>query len=234
MMQLQSSGVLNPAASHMQGTGGAHPARGCHAQSREPRCRAGAAPGAWGLSRRCGLVGGEVEKGGPSCVENVAVNRRCALLRSPISRHKNQCHPAAHWQGPCHPCCTCPATLHSPATPCHPPSKGGSPYCSGRNSSREGRMLTHPAAAAGSGAGYMSEGCPPFCRMLGTATTRMPAAVAAATPAGASSITRQAEGGRPSRCATAMKQSGAGLPFCRGPSRSGGGGEQCDGQPNPP
>lgn len=97
-------------------------------------------------------------------------------------------------------------------------------------------MLTHPAAAAGSGAGYMSEGCPPFCRMLGTATTRMPAAVAAATPAGASSITRQAEGGRPSRCATAMKQSGAGLPFCGGPSRVGegaGGGEECAGQPKP-
>ncbi len=48
--------------------------------------------------------------------------------------------------------------------------------------------------------------------MLGTTTTRMPAALDACTPLGASSITRHCSGATPIFCAVARKQSGAGLP----------------------
>ena len=64
-----------------------------------------------------------------------------------------------------------------------------------------------PVEAAGSGGGYSDFG------MLGTRTTRMPAAVAACTPMGASSTTRHSSGGTPSRWAAAAKQSGAGFPL---------------------
>ena len=64
-----------------------------------------------------------------------------------------------------------------------------------------------PDEQSGSGLGYASKSL-----REGTTTTRMPAAVAACTPLGASSITKHSSTATPIFFAVARKQSGAGLP----------------------
>ena len=65
-----------------------------------------------------------------------------------------------------------------------------------------------PVAAPGLGSGYAAA-----FRREGITMTRMPAAAAASTPLGASSMAKQSLGSTPRLWAAARKQSGAGLPL---------------------